>query len=242
MKLARKTTLMVLSITLLMVSCKKSNNSFETNEPNIEASSHTEADWETTDPEVMRAIMAEVNENRANGRAATETYRNFKLETNSGTPADIIAIVKKEIDTIYLAGLRTATIEKMDNVAVIYLASGKRKGLMYDPGSNTVVINDYESIRTIKKNATSITLHELTHFFHDEYIPGGFSNTTNNNNFMAARQNKIYAADSYVLKNSGEYLATSTEAYFTGTSREPYTKARVTSKDPNTATFIKDNF
>jgi hypothetical protein len=197
--------------------------------------------WETTDPSVIKAIDDEISKNQAGGRvAAVQVYRGFRIETNAQTPADILALIKGEIDQMYISGLKSSTLTKMDDVSSIYIAPTGTRGLYYSNGR--VVINDYATYRSVKRSTSGVVPHELTHYYHDRHLPSGFNNATVTSNYNNAVSTGIYPSSAYVMRNRFEYLATSAEAYFSGTSRDPFDRATVTRKDPRNASFISTNF
>ena len=197
--------------------------------------------WETTNPEIIASINAEIELKKVTGKmAAVQLYRNFRLETDSQTPADVIALIKSEIDQMYTSGLKTTTLAKMDDITSIYLASSASRGLYYS--NSRVVINDYATYRSVKQSVSGVVPHELTHYYHDRFISGGFNNSTVIASYNSAKSRRIYPSSAYVLSNNVEYLGTSAEAYFAGTSRDPYNRANVTQKDPQLTTFINANF
>ncbi len=198
-------------------------------------------DWETTDPIVIAAIDAEIAlKNKTGKAAAVQLYRNFRLETDAQTPADVIALIKKEIDQMYSSGIKTTTLSKMDDVVSIYLASSASRGLYYS--NSRVVINDYATYRSVKQSVSGVVPHELTHYYHDRYLSGGLNNTSVSTLYNSARTRRIYPSSAYVLSNKVEYLGTSVEAYFAGTNRDPYNRANVIQKDPQLSAFINTNF
>jgi hypothetical protein len=220
------------------VSCNNESN--PTEETNTQAVSGID-NWETTNPEIIASINAEIELKRKTGKtAAVQLYRNFRLETDSQTPADVIALIKGEIDQMYSSGLKTTTLAKMDDVTSIYLASSASRGLYYS--NSRVVINDYATYRSVKQSVSGVVPHELTHYYHDRFISGGFNNSAVIAAYNSAKSRRIYPSTAYVLSNNVEYLGTSAEAFFAGTSRDPYNRATVTQKDPQLTAFINANF
>jgi hypothetical protein len=223
---------------IFAVSCNNESNAVE--ETSTQAVSAID-NWETTNPTVIASINAEIELKAKTGKlAAAQVYRNFRLETDSQTPADVIALIKSEIDQMYTSGLKTTTLAKMDDVTSIYLASSASRGLYYSNGR--VVINDYATYRSVKQSVSGVVPHELTHYYHDRFISGGFNNSTVISSYNSAKSRRIYPSSAYVLSNNVEYLGTSAEAYFAGTSRDPYNRATVTQKDPQLTAFINANF
>ncbi|MDI9310627.1 MAG: hypothetical protein QM535_10455 [Limnohabitans sp.] len=233
-----KTNLKVLTLALIsamfMASC-------ETEKANITPEQEPKAtDWETNDAKLISEINSEIQSKVSQSKATISVYRNFKLYVDASTPSDIISLAKGEIDQMYVSGLKSTTLTKMSYVNGIYLAPTTSRGMYYTGG--WVVINDYTTYRTVKQSTSSVVEHELTHYYHDKHLPSGFNNTTVASLFTSARNNAIYPLSSYVLSNRNEYLATSSEAYFSGTSRQPYNRTNVTTKDPNLKTFLVNNF
>ncbi len=222
--------------TILMMSCEKDEPA---NLP--QEATNQSIDWETVDPQVINSINSEIDLKLKNGKLkAPELYRNFKLQIDSNTPSDVIALIKKEIDQMYSnLELKRTTIAKMDDVPVIYLAPTTSRGLYYD---GRVVINDYDVYRRVKQSVSSVVFHELTHYYHDVHLPNGDNNATVRSLHSSARSKRIYPSSSYVLSNRFEYLATSSEAYYSGTSRPPFDKANLSQKDPGLKTFLNANF
>jgi hypothetical protein len=242
--LTMKKTIKLLSVVfamgIFMTSCEKDVEQVGTATPEPAAQTITD-DWETTDPTVINSINNKIEENLKSGKLSTQVYRNFRLQVDGRTPQDIIALIKKEIDQMYVSGLKTSTLSKMDDVRAIYLANtGEDVGLYYY--NSLVVINDYATFRRVKQSASGVVPHELTHYYHDRFISGGFGNSTVRSLHASAKSRRAYPASAYVLRNSAEYLATSAEAYFSGTSRDPYNRATVGQKDPNLRNFISTNF
>jgi hypothetical protein len=222
--------------TIFVVSCQK-------DEPVDlpQETTNQSIDWETVDPEIIKSINKEIDLKAKNGLSkAPQLYRNFRLEIDSNTPSDVVALIKKEIDQMYSnLELKRSTIAKMDDVPVIYLAPTTSRGMYYD---GRVVINDYNLFRRVKQSKSSVVFHELTHYYHDVHLPNGDNNATVRSLHSSAKSRRIYPSSAYVLSNRFEYLATSSEAYYSGTSRDPFNKANVSQKDPGLKTFLNANF
>jgi hypothetical protein len=232
--------LSVLFVTgIFMTGCDK-NEAVESAAPEVNNQVVSE-DWETTDLTKITSINNKIEERLKSGKISTQVYRNFRLQVDGQTPSDIIALIKKEIDQMYVSGLKTTTLAKMDDVRAIYLANtGEDVGLYYY--NSLVVINDYATFRRVKQSTSGVTPHELTHYYHDRHIPGSFGNSTVRSLHASAKSKRIYPSTAYVLRNQAEYLATSSEAFFSGTSRDPFNRANVSQKDPNLKNFINANF
>lgn len=220
---------------LYFTSCEKDSET-----PLESQATNPENTWETHDPNLIAKIDAEIDEKIATSKASTTVYRNFRLIVDGNTPSDIIGFAKQEIDQMYASGMKSATIAKMDDVSAIYLAPTASRGMYYSNGR--VVINDYTAYRNVKRATVSVVTHELAHYYHDRHLPGGFGNSTVNNLYNNARANRIYPSSAYVLSNRVEYLGTSVEAYFSGTSRPPYDRNYLSQQDPNLRNFINANF
>jgi hypothetical protein len=226
----------IFTVTIFITSCEKDNtNDF------VEEENNQSINWETTNPDIIASINKEIESKVKNNKVQVETYRNFRLQVDNNTPRDVIDLIKKEIDQIYSAsGLKRSTISKMDNVRSIHLAPTGQQGMYYS--RNRIVINDYNTFRRVKRNASNVVFHELTHYYHDSHLPGGFGNREVSNNYNNASSGRIYPRGSYVLRNRVEYLGTSAEAYFSGTNRQPYNRATVRRKDSKLASFLDNNF
>jgi hypothetical protein len=234
------TTLLVLG--LFTVSCEKDNEPVETTPVKVNQTVTTDIeDWETNDPNVINSINDQIEKRLRSSKASTLVYRNFKLMVDNNTPDDIISLIKEEIDQLYTSEFKSTTISKMDNVRGIYLAStGENVGLYYS--NSLVVINDYSTFRRVKRSTSNVVGHELTHYYHSNHLPNGRNNANVRSLHNSAVSKRIYPARDYVLSNRFEYLATSAEAYYFGTSRNPFDKSNVTIKDPNLKTFFNQNF
>lgn len=234
MKSNFKVLTLALISALFVVSC-------ETEKANITPEQEPKSkDWETNDAKLIFEINSEIQSKVSNSKATISVYRNFKLYVDTSTPSDVISLAKGEIDQMYISGLKSTTLTKMSYVKGIYLAPTTSRGMYYSGG--WVVINDYTTYRTVKQSTSNVVEHELTHYYHDKHLPNGFSNTTVASLYTSARNNAIYPLSSYVLSNRNEYLATSSEAYFSGTSRQPYNRTNVSTKDPNLKIFFVNNF
>jgi hypothetical protein len=232
----------LLFVSLFTVSCEKNNEQIETT-PVTTNQTVTPAigDWETNDPKVINSINDQIERKLRSSKATSLIYRNFKLMVDNSTPDDIIALIKKEIDQLYTSEFKSTTISKMDNVRGIYLAkTGEDVGLYYS--NSLVVINDYSTFRRVKRSTSNVVGHELAHYYHDNHLPNGENNANVRSLHRNAVSKRIYPARDYVLSNRFEYLATSAEAYYFGTSRNPFDKSNVTKKDPNLKTFFTTNF
>jgi hypothetical protein len=226
----------IFTATIFITSCEKDNTNESVKEENNQS-----IYWETTDPDIIASINKEIESKIKNNKIQIETYRNFRLQIDNNTPDDIIDLIKQEIDQVYSAsGLKGSTISKMDDVGSIHLAPTGYRGLYYS--GNRVVINDYGTFRRVKRNVSNVVFHELTHYYHDYHLPGGYGNREVTNNYNQALSGNIYPRNPYVLRNKVEYLGTSAEAYFSGTNRQPYDRATVRRKDPNLASFLDNNF
>ncbi|WP_445712361.1 hypothetical protein [Flavobacterium sp.] len=235
MKKNLKLLSLALVAALYFTSCENDSNT----KP-VEQSADLENTWETHDPNLIAKIDAEIDEKIATSKASTTIYRNFRLIVDANTPSDIIALAKQEIDQMYASGMKATTLAKMDNVTGIYLAPTGSRGMYYSNGR--VVINDYTTYRRVKQSTSGVVPHELTHYYHDRHLSGGFGNSTVNSLYNNARANRIYPSSAYVLSNRVEYLGTSVEAYFSGTSRPPYNRNYLSQQDPNLRNFINANF
>jgi len=76
-----------------------------------------------------------------------------------------------------------------------------------------------------------VLLHELMHAYHDQKIPGGFSNPTIQQFYQQAKSSGKFPAGSYMLSNVQEYFAMMASVYLHGSA----------ARDPNTRQEIKDN-
>lgn len=194
----------------------------------------------TITPERQKVIDY-FNQNNPNGKGnaelKTKAYRNFNVVYTANVPQDIVRLVELEIDQLYTTSTTAATRTKMTG-ARINVGSGG--GLFYTGGQ--VYIGDFNTLRQVHNGAGNVIFHELFHYLHDRHVSGGFNNSTINSYYLSARQRQAYPAGSYVLYNKAEYFATSSEGYYTGTSRPPYNAATVTSRDPNLANYLTTNF
>ncbi|WP_160111974.1 hypothetical protein [Aquimarina sp. AU58] len=224
-----------LILAIFMTNCEKDNANDFVQEENSQS-----INWETTDPDVIRSISEEIESSIKSKRLQVEVYRNFRLYVDQNTPRDIINIAKGEIDQVYSVGLKSTTVRRMNNVRSIHLAPTGQTGLFYY--NRRIVINDYDTYRRVARGEGNVAFHELVHYYHDVYIPGGFRNRQLTNLYYNARSRNIYPRQAYVMSNVVEYLGVSAEAYFTGTGREPYNRARVNRLDPDLAAYISNNF
>ncbi|MBL7728817.1 MAG: hypothetical protein JNM68_14070 [Dinghuibacter sp.] len=226
---------------MMLVSCKK-DAEFVEEEAQIEQKPGIfEGDHTTLTPEREREI-AEFENYRRTGLVLDEVYRGFTINWGANVPADIVTLIKADVDRVFTSGVTSTTITRMQGAPINVFDGGTSGNLYYTGGQ--VYITSYSQYRSVQSQtpAGPVIFHELIHYYHDRHITGGFNNTTVNNLYNNAKRKKAYPRTAYVLTNNREYLATSSEGYFPTTFRIPYTPAYVTQQDPDCATYLAANF
>ncbi len=239
LKIKNLSTLLVASC-LLVVSCKK-NGVKDVEQPSATETFITEGCTVMTPDrqEEVERINNYLQNNVGNQRI--EAYRGFNVNYGTNVPADIVTLIKADIDKVFTSGVKSDVITKMQTSTINVFDGGAGGGLYYT-GRN-VYITSFSQYRDVQSKSPKgpVIFHELIHFYHDKYLPNGFNNSTIGNLYANAVSTKAYASSDYVLRNKVEYLATSSEGYFPTTFRVPFTPANVTAKDPQMASWLVAN-
>ena len=78
-----------------------------------------------------------------------------------------------------------------------------------------------------------VVLHELLHAYHYRVLPGAFQNPDVLRFYKRAKNNALYPASSYVLKNVREFFAVTASLYLWGNVDRPrHTRANLHAKQP----------
>jgi hypothetical protein len=88
-----------------------------------------------------------------------------------------------------------------------------------------------------------IFLHELLHAYHAMVMPMGNQNPDILLYYNRARNNQLYPANEYLLKNQNEFFAVTASLYLWGhVSREPFTRDRLKTQQPNYYVWLGQQF
>jgi len=88
-----------------------------------------------------------------------------------------------------------------------------------------------------------VLLHELLHAYHYRVLPGAFENADVLRFYNRARDDAMYPADSYVMKNVREYFAVTASLYLWGNvDRPPHNRATLHDKQPIYYKWLGDLF
>ncbi len=78
-----------------------------------------------------------------------------------------------------------------------------------------------------------VLLHELLHSYHFNVLPKGFRNPEILYYFNHAKDNNLYPANEYLLKNPAEFFAVTASLYLWGNvDRAPHTRENLRAKQP----------
>jgi hypothetical protein len=86
-------------------------------------------------------------------------------------------------------------------------------------------------------------LHEMMHAYHYWKLAESMQNPEILAMFQEARASGRFSADSYMLRNAGEYFAMMTSTYLNGTAgREPFTREAIKQKQPSMYAWMEKEF
>ena len=136
------------------------------------------------------------------------------------------ASVKHQLDIVADSGAKPEILEFFRN-QVIALKSG----LGSDHGrfdGDTVRIED-----TVEAPQRPIILHELLHAYHAKVLPGNVENPDVLLFYGRAKNNALYPANEYLMRNPKEFFAVTASLYLWGNvDREPHTRENLKAKQP----------
>ncbi|MFB6455401.1 hypothetical protein ACE38W_09035 [Chitinophaga sp. Hz27] len=233
---------LLLSI-MVITSCRKEDKPAPVAPPQPVAQQAVE-DHLTITPERQKVIdFFNKNKNargEASGAVAAASYRSFTINYSGTVPSDIKALVNGEIDQLYNTSTTSTTKSRMTGAPINVYSSPGSGDLFYNNG-NVYIVN-FATYRSVHTGPGNVIFHELTHYLHDQWISGGFSNSTIYNMYVNCYYSGVYAPGSYVLSNQAEYLAVSSEAKYCNTNRPPYNASTLASSDPACSNYLSANF
>lgn len=198
----------------------------------------------TITPERQKVIdFFKTNQNargKASGAVAAASYRSFTINYSGSVPNDIKALVNGEIDQLYTTSTSSTTKSRMTGAPINVYSSPGSGDLFYTNG-NVYIVN-FATYRSVHTGPGNVIFHELIHYLHDQWISGGFNNSTIYNLYANCYYSGVYPSGSYVLSNQAEYLAVSAEANYCNTNRPPYNASTLASSDPNCSNYLSTNF
>jgi putative heme-binding domain-containing protein len=122
-----------------------------------------------------------------------------------------------------------------------------------DPAmAKAVEIHNVRTFEAESRRMPNVTLHELSHAYHDRVLPGGFENATIRAAHARARDSGRYdkvvrhhgsgkpntVERAYALASPMEYFAEATEAYFSRNDFFPFTRDELRAHDPDTYELV----
>lgn len=243
-KIYVNSTLALLLTVLTITSCKKEELSKSRETPEQSVVAQAVEDHLTITPERQKVIdFFNKNKNargEASGAVAAASYRSFTINYSGSVPDDIKALVNGEIDQLYTTSITSTTKSRMTGAPINVYSSTGGGDLFYTNG-NVYIVN-FAVYRNVHTGPGNVIFHELFHYLHDYWVPGGFNNATIYNLYSDAYYAGIYPSSAYVLANQAEYLAVSSEANYCNTNRPPYNSATLGSLDPNCKNYLTSNF
>jgi hypothetical protein len=243
-KIYVNSTLALLLAIVTITSCKKENLSKSPVASEKTVSVTAVEDHLTITPERQKVIdFFNKNKNargEASGAVAAARYRSFTINYSGSVPNDIKALVNGEIDQLYTTTTTSTTKSHMTGAPINVYSSPGSGDLFYTNG-NVYIVN-FATYRSVHTGPGNVIFHELFHYLHDQWVPGGFNNSTIYNLYSDAYYAGIYPSSAYVLTNQAEYLAVSSEANYCNTNRPPYNSATLGSLDPNCKSYLTSNF
>jgi hypothetical protein len=84
-----------------------------------------------------------------------------------------------------------------------------------------------------------VMLHELFHFYHDQILPQGYSNSAVLFYYDEAKSKHLHPADAYLMRNEREFFAVTTSVFLYGrANQEPFTRANLKQKQPDYFNYL----
>lgn len=84
-----------------------------------------------------------------------------------------------------------------------------------------------------------VMLHELLHFYHDQILPQGFSNSAVLFYYNAAKSKQLYPADAYLMRNEKEFFAVTASVFLYGKDdKPPFTRANLKQTQPDYFNYL----
>lgn len=150
--------------------------------------------------------------------------------------------------------LRTVKIwvDKKDPVnerACYHVSPGwlRANGVLVQKAKGVAVTNAADFLHNARWQPMMV-LHELTHAYHDQFLPDGYENAEIREAFEAAREAGIYESQlhrggrhvkCYAITNPQEYFAELTECYFGENDYYPFVRAELKIHDPRGYELIR---
>jgi hypothetical protein len=184
------------------------------------------------------ALPAVAEEKGAAGKLA---YRGFTVDTAvlKGKPnaAAVEASLKHQLDIVADSGAK-ADILAFFRSEPITLTSGLGDEGHFNGKGKGITIAD-----KAQPPQKPVVLHELLHAYHYRAMPQGQKNPDVLAYYNRAKDNGLYPAKEYLLKNPFEFFAVTGSLYLWGNvDREPRTRDKLKAKQPNYYVWLGELF
>jgi hypothetical protein len=158
------------------------------------------------------------------------TYRGFTVDATAVPGAAktraLEASVKHQLDIVADSGVKPEILDFFRNQVIVL-----KPGLGNDHGrfdGNGVTVED-----TVEAPQRPIILHELLHAYHAKVLPGNVENSDVLLFYGRAKNNALYPANEYLMRNPKEFFAVTASLYLWGNvDREPHTRQNLKAKQP----------
>ena len=180
----------------------------------------------------------------ASASFAAENYRGFAIEdTAIRDRADreaVLAAIRSQIDIVHAVGLPPETVAFMAKVRFEIVPLGTFASPTpgrYQPDNGGRIQVSTAILGTGRK---PVLLHELLHAYHDQVVPRGYDNPEIRRFFTQAKDLKVYAERSHMMKNDREFFACAATTFLNGvTAQEPFQRAKVREHQPEFHAFLQ---
>lgn len=174
---------------------------------------------------------------------ATE-YRGFTIDDSRIRQPEerdaILASIRAQIDIVHAVGLPAETVAFMAKVRFELVPLGTFRSPtpgIYEREQGGRVQVSAAILGTGKK---PVLLHELLHAYHDQVVADGFRNAEIRRHFEQAKELKVYAERSHMMKNDREFFACAATTFLNGvTAQEPFVRAKVREHQPDLHQFLQ---
>jgi hypothetical protein len=230
----------IAAVSVFFASCRKADATSSTAPEHITGKAiaqHNAEDHITMTPE-RTAIAAAFG--KASRLTINAVYRGFTIKYVGKVSPDIMNVMKRQIDFIFVSGVKASTIANMQTTIInCGIIPGLQPNLFYNNGQ--VYITDLNAFAYYNNIGGPVIFHECMHYMHDRFTVNSFGNPTIDNYYNIAVVRDFYLPTDYVMFNSAEYFATTSEAWFNPgqTFRVPYNRAYINRRDAQFGNWLE---
>ncbi|QPF93508.1 hypothetical protein [Bradyrhizobium commune] len=173
---------------------------------------------------------------------ATFSYRGINVDASAAQDLpnlkEIVASLKHQIDIVIDCGAKPEIMTFFKSQPVSVKPGQGDGGGHFSSKADGVTVD-----AAVVAPEKPVLLHELLHAYHFRVLPGALQNPDLVRFYDIAKQNELYPADAYVLKNVQEFFAVTGSLYLWGNvDRPPNDRATLHDKQPVYYQWLGDLF